>query len=108
MNLDKYQQAWKADSAQMQVTIDTDSLSKEVQHSHQAFQSMIFWRDVREAGGSLALIPIWLVMGFGDVIAVDLVPWRTRLHFGRRRSFCWIVGVIRNGRVNQGSRFFSM
>lgn len=64
MNLDKYQQAWKADSAQMQVSVDTDLLAKEVQHSHENFQSTIFWRDVREAGISLFLIPIWLVIGY--------------------------------------------
>ena len=63
MNLEKYQQAWKADAAQMEVTIDTDSMTAEVQHFQQNFRSMIFWRDVREAGTSLVLIPIWFAMG---------------------------------------------
>ena len=59
MSLDKYQQAWNADAAQMHITIDTNLLSKEVQQSHEAFRSMIFWRDVREVGTSLVMIPIW-------------------------------------------------
>lgn len=86
MNLDKYQQAWKAELAKTQVTIDVDALSKEVQQSQQNFQSMIFWRDVREAGTSLVLIPIWLVMGFAMS-----QPWTWYLSIP---AFVWVAAFI--------------
>lgn len=63
MNLDEYQRAWKSDAARTRITVDVDSLTQEVHRSHQSFQSMIFWRDVREAGTSIIMIPIWIVMG---------------------------------------------
>lgn len=86
MNLDKYQQAWKDDSAQMHVTVDTKSLSKEVQQSQEDFQTMVFWRDVREAGTSLVLIPIWLVMGF-----MMSLPWTWYLTVP---ALIWVAGFI--------------
>ena len=65
MSLDKYRQAWKAEASRMQVTFDVELLSKEVQNSHQSFRSMIFWRDVREVGTALVMLPIWFAMGIG-------------------------------------------
>lgn len=65
MEIDRYQQAWKAEAAQMRVTINTDLLTHGVQRSQQDFHSTIFWRDVREAGTSLVMIPLWFVMGIG-------------------------------------------
>jgi len=58
MEPDKYQQAWKAEAAQMRVTIDAELLPQEVQRVQQQFRSTIFWRDVREVGVSLLLIPV--------------------------------------------------
>ena len=69
MNLDKYQQAWKAEASQVKVTFDANLLSKEVWKSREDFRSLIFWRDVREVGTALMMIPIWIVLGcFGPVL----------------------------------------
>lgn len=84
MNPDKYQQAWKADAAQTRVMFDADLLSKEVQRSHRDFQSTIFWRDVREVGVSLLLIPIWFAMG----ISLSL-PWTWYLTVP---ALIWVAG----------------
>ncbi len=86
MNPDPFQQAWKAESTQTRVTIDIDSLSKEVQRSQQGFQSMILWRDVREAGTALLLIPVWLVMGLASS-----QPWSWYLSLP---VFVWIAAFI--------------
>ncbi len=86
MKSDKYQQAWKAEAANMQVTIDADLLSKEVQLSHQNLQSLIFWRDVREAGTALLLIPVWFAMG----IFLSL-PWTWYLTVP---ALMWVAGFI--------------
>jgi len=86
MNPDKYQQAWKADAAQTRVTIDADVMSQEVQRSHRGFQSTIFWRDVREVGVSLLLLPIWFVMGF-----TMSLPWTWYLTVP---ALIWVTGFI--------------
>lgn len=86
MSLDKYQQAWKAEASQVQIAVDADLLSKEVQKTHEAFRSMIFWRDVREVGTSLVMIPIWFVMGIGMSL-----PWTWYLTVP---ALLWIAGFM--------------
>ena len=86
MNRDQYQLAWKEQASQMRVTIDTDVLAKEVQSSRQRFQSTIFWRDVREVGTSLVMIPIWFAMG----IAMSL-HWTWYLTVP---ALIWVAGFI--------------
>ena len=63
MDPDKFQQAWKADAAQTRVTVDADLLRKEVQRHQQNFQTTIFWRDVREVGIALLMLPLWFYLG---------------------------------------------
>lgn len=84
MELDKYQQAWKSDAAQVRVSIDTDLLTKEMQRSRQAFRSTVFWRDVRELGFGLLMIPIWIYLG----IAMAL-PWTWYLEIP---ASIWVIG----------------
>lgn len=86
MDPDKYQQAWQADAAQTRVTINTDLLLNEVQRSHLEFQSTIFWRDVREVGVSLLMIPFWFWMG----ITLAL-PWTWYLTVP---ALVWIAGFL--------------
>src|SRR4051812_44129381 len=63
MQPDSYQQAWRAQSSQTRVTIDADLLLKEVQRSHGQFRAMIFWRDFREVGVAVVMVPVWIAMG---------------------------------------------
>jgi CubicO group peptidase (beta-lactamase class C family) len=63
MDPDNFQQAWQAETSRTRVTVYADLLRTEVERSQQGFQSTIFWRDIREVGVSLVMIPIWLVMG---------------------------------------------
>lgn len=86
MSFDKYQQAWKAESSQVHVTFNTELLSKEVRQSQASFQSVIFWRDVREIGTSLVLVPIWLVLGIGMSL-----PWTWYLTVP---AMLWIAGFM--------------
>jgi hypothetical protein len=86
VNPDKFQQAWKGDAARTHVTIDVDVLSNEVQRSHRDFQATIFWRDVREVGTSLLMIPIWFAMG----IPMSL-PWTWYLTVP---ALIWIAGFL--------------
>ena len=86
MSLDKYRQAWKAEASRMQVTFDVELLSKEVQNSHQSFRSMIFWRDVREVGTALVMLPMWFAMGIGKSL-----PWTWYLTVP---ALIWVAGFL--------------
>jgi hypothetical protein len=63
MEPDKYQQAWQAHTAETRVTVDADSLLKEVQSHQRNFRALIFWRDFREVVVALVLIPVWFCLG---------------------------------------------
>jgi CubicO group peptidase (beta-lactamase class C family) len=86
MELDKYQQAWKSDAAQMQVKIDADLLAKAVRESHRGFQSTINWRDCREVGVALLLLPYWFYKG----LTMSL-PWTWWLSVP---GLLWVAGYI--------------
>jgi len=86
MSLDKYQQAWKAEASQVKVTFDANLLSKEVWKSRENFRSLIFWRDVREVGVAIWMIPGWFVLG--NIIPVPWTWWLTV------PVFLWIAGFI--------------
>lgn len=96
MSPDDYQHAWKAHTSRTHVTVDADALLKDVQRSQESFRTTIFWRDVREAGTSLLLIPVWVLMG------VTLSqPWTWYLIMP---SFVWVFGFILVDRKRQRKR----
>ena len=55
MNFDQMQKKWQQQNTGESVIINTDILLKEVRRNKQYFDAMIFWRDVREAGGSFVM-----------------------------------------------------
>ncbi|WP_088258116.1 hypothetical protein [Fimbriiglobus ruber] len=63
MDPDNFQQAWKTQSSQTRLTIDTELLLKEVRRNQRYFVAMIFWRDVREVGTCFLMVPLWLYLG---------------------------------------------
>jgi hypothetical protein len=63
MNPDKLKRAWQMQSSQTRLTIDADLLLNEVRRNQRYFAAMIFWRDVREIGLSLLMVPLWIYLG---------------------------------------------
>ena len=63
MNPDNLKQAWQTQSSQTRLTIDAELLLEEVRRNQQYFAATIFWRDVREVGTALLLVPVWLYLG---------------------------------------------
>jgi hypothetical protein len=63
VDTDHFKQAWQTHTSQTRLTIDAETLLKEVQRNQQNFATMIFWRDIREIGVALLLIPLWLYLG---------------------------------------------
>jgi CubicO group peptidase (beta-lactamase class C family) len=70
MDSDDYQQAWKSQSAQTRVTIDTDSLLNLLRHNQQAMRAAISWNDFGAIGIELLLLPVWIYLG----VSLDS-PW---------------------------------
>lgn len=86
MEPDLFQQAWRAQSSRTRVTIDADLLSKEVERNHQAFQTTILLRDVREVSVAVVMIPVWCFLG-----AWMALPWTWYLTVP---AFIWVAGFI--------------
>jgi hypothetical protein len=63
MDPDTFKQAWLAQPSQTRLTMDAELLLKELQRKQQCFTATIFWRDVREVGTCLLLLPLWLYLG---------------------------------------------
>jgi hypothetical protein len=83
---DNFKQAWKTQSSQTRLTIDAELLLKEVRRNQRYFAAMIFWRDVREVGISLLMVPLWLYLG----VKLSL-PWTWYLTVP---AMVWIAGYM--------------
>jgi hypothetical protein len=54
--------------------VNTDILLKEVRRNKQYFDAMIFWRDVREAGGSFLMMFVFVYLAIKDAYMLLLAP----------------------------------
>ncbi len=91
MNPDELKQAWQASARRL--TIDADVLLKTVQRNARDFNRTIFWRDVREAGGSLLMVPLWFYLG-----PKFSLPWTWYLGVP---GLLWIAGFMIVDRLRQ-------
>lgn len=86
MNPDDFKQAWQDQASQTRLAIDTDRLVEQVRDDQQKFAAMIFWRDVREVGTAVVLLPIWIGLGVGLAL-----PWTWYLTLP---VLVWIAGYM--------------
>ncbi len=86
MDPDNFKQAWQTQSSQTRLTIDAELLLKEVRRNEQYFTAMIFWRDVREVGTCLLLLPLSIYLG----VKLSL-PWTWYLTVP---ALLWIAGYM--------------
>jgi len=86
MNPDDLKQAWQTQSSQTRLTIDAELLLKEVQRNQWHFTSTIFWRDVREVGTALLMVPLWFYLG----VKLSL-PWTWYLTVP---VLVWVAGFM--------------
>jgi hypothetical protein len=89
-------QAWQAPTAQTRVTIDAELLLRELRGNERQFNAMIVWRDVREVGVCLLMLPVWLYLG----IKLSL-PWTWYLAVP---GMAWIAGYLVADRMRQKRR----
>ena len=86
MNYDELKEAWLAQTSQTRLTIDADLLLKEVQRNQQSFAATVFWRDVREVGTSLLMVPVWFYLG-----TKHSLPWMWYLGVP---ALLWVAGFM--------------
>jgi len=96
MNPDNFQQAWQGQSSQTRLTIDADLLLQEVQRNERHFTATIFWRDVREVGVALLLVPLWIYLG----VKLSL-PWAWYLTVP---VLVWVAGFMLADRMRHKRR----
>lgn len=96
MNPDNLQQVWQSQLAGRRLTIHADVLLRHLERSRQNFAGLIFWRDVREVGISLVLVPVWIWIGVAEAL-----PWTWYLCVP---ALLWIAGFMLVDRVRQRRR----
>ena len=93
MNPDNFQRAWQSQSSQAHLKVDADLLLKELQRNQHYFTAVIFWRDVREVGTALLMVPLWIYLG------VKLsFPWTWYLTVP---ALVWIAGFMVAARMRR-------
>ncbi|WP_165067203.1 hypothetical protein [Paludisphaera rhizosphaerae] len=96
MNPDDLKQVWRDQSSQTRLTVDPAVLVDEVRRYGRSFDAMIFWRDAREVGVALIMIPLWAYLGFQAAL-----PWSWYLMIP---AFAWVAGYMLIDRVRQNRR----
>ena len=63
MTFDELQETWQSQKGDFRLTIDSNVLLKQIQRNKEYFESVVFWRDVREV--SVAVILFFFFLYFG-------------------------------------------
>jgi hypothetical protein len=90
MSCDEFQRIWQLQEG---VALNADHLAETLQRHDRSFGTMIFWRDLREIGVSLVLIPIWTAMGI-----LIPTPWTWWLEIP---ALLWVAGFMYVDRQRQ-------
>jgi CubicO group peptidase (beta-lactamase class C family) len=93
MNPDELQQVWQSQTSGRRMSIDADVLLKQLQRNKEDFEATILWRDFREVGVALVMVPVWVWLGR----RYDL-PWTWYLCIP---TLLWIAGFMIVDRLRQ-------
>jgi len=63
MTFDELQKTWQSQQSSLNLSIDPNLLLREVKRNKRYFESIIFWRDVREVGIAFPLAAFFLYIG---------------------------------------------
>ncbi|NQU09940.1 hypothetical protein HQ590_04050 [bacterium] len=96
MTPDELKEAWRAQASPHRLAIDATQLLIEVRRNQRHFTSVLFWRDVREVGVSLLLVPLWIFLG-----GRSPTHWTWYLAIP---TFLWVAGFMMVDRVRQNRR----
>jgi hypothetical protein len=93
MDPDDLKASWQA---QPRPAIDPERVLAEVRRDDQRFAATLFWRDVREVGVALLLVPVWFLLGW----ALSL-PWTWYLTVP---ALVWAAGFMLADRLRHPRR----
>jgi len=96
MNPDELKQAWKTVASQQRLTIEPARLLDEVRRNQRHLETTLFWRDVREVGVCLVMVPVWIWLGRNYAL-----PWSWHLGIP---ALLWIAGFMLADRMRQRRR----
>jgi hypothetical protein len=83
VNPDPLKPAWQA---QPRPSIDPELLLAEVRRNQRWFAAALFWRDVREVGVGLLMVPLWVYLG-----SALALPWTWYLMLP---TLVWVPGFL--------------
>ena len=86
MDHDDLKAAWQGQGARARLAIDAERLFDEMRREERCFASTIFWRDFREVGVSLVMVPLWVYLGIRNAS-----PWTWYLAIP---AMLWVVGFL--------------
>lgn len=86
MTPDDFQQAWNTQPSGIHVKIDAETLDAETQRFEKRLTTRLFWRDLREIGIAVLLIPVWLFLGLRHSL-----PWTWYLTIP---ALIWVAGYM--------------
>jgi CubicO group peptidase (beta-lactamase class C family) len=89
-------EVWKTQSSPARLTVDADVLLRQLERNKQHFEAVVFWRDVREVGVALLMVPILLWMGLKAQL-----PWTFYLMIP---AMLWIAAFMLVDRMRQKRR----
>lgn len=93
---DELKKAWQSQAAPPRLTLDPGLVLNEVRRNERQFAAMIFRRDLREIGGALLLVPVWIYLGM-----LTDSPWSWYLAVP---TLLWIAGFMTVDRLRQRRR----
>jgi hypothetical protein len=96
MDPDDVKRAWQGQASHPRLSIDAELLLKEVRRNERSFDAIIFWRDVREVGMSLVMVPFWIYLG----VRLSL-PWTWYLTVP---ALLWVAGYMLTDRRRHNRR----
>lgn len=96
MDPDNLQEAWQSPASHSRLTIDADVLLNEVRQSQRVFAGVIFWRDFREIGVAVILVPVWICIGWAAGL-----PWSWYLTVP---SLIGVAGFLLIDRLRHGGQ----
>ena len=95
MNPDDFKQAWQSQASDAR-SINAEVLLKELRRDDLRFGATIFWRDVREIGVAVLMVPLWFYLGMKHRL-----PWTWYLAVP---GMLWIAGYLLVARMLQRRR----
>lgn len=96
MNPDNLEQVWQSQLLGQRLTINADVLLQQVARNQRHLESLILWRDVREIGLALVMVPVWIWLGVSGSL-----PWTWYLCIP---ALLWIAGFMLVDRIRQRAR----